>query len=398
MLLAGAAAVDVTPPIGVDLQGYVSRAHGAEGILDPLMFRCVVCESGTERWALLAADLISFENEDADRIRTAAAQALGKERAAVSLVGTHTHSGPALLRLRGFGEVPPGYVDQLAAAAGRAVSMALERLQAVTAVTVSGSAAFAVNRRRPQPDGSIALAPYPHGPVDPTVTVTLLRPAAEGRGEAGPPVAILANYACHPVTLGVNYHISADFPGVYARAVEAVFPGTVAFYLNGASGDINPIGMGDPAYTRRCGLELAGEVIRLVGRGAAAASEPAVLAVSEDVVTLPLDELPPRSLLEEELRRCEARIAAAGSPSDGSVRGSIAVREWAQGCLAEWDGHGAVPHRTEACMQAVRLGHAAFAFVPGELFVELGLHIRRQSPARHTHVVGYANGWVGYLP
>jgi hypothetical protein len=36
--------------------------------------------------------------------------------------------------------------------------------------------------------------------------------------------------------------------------------------------------------------------------------------------------------------------------------------------------------------------------IPGELFSELGLRIKAASPFADTHVVGAANGMVGYLP
>ena len=46
----------------------------------------------------------------------------------------------------------------------------------------------------------------------------------------------------------------------------------------------------------------------------------------------------------------------------------------------------------------MRIGDVALVALPGEPFVELGLEIKRRSPAPHTFVVGYANDWVGYLP
>ena len=49
-------------------------------------------------------------------------------------------------------------------------------------------------------------------------------------------------------------------------------------------------------------------------------------------------------------------------------------------------------------IQVIRIGDLALVALPGELFVELGLAIRQQSPARHTFVIGYANEFIGYLP
>lgn len=46
----------------------------------------------------------------------------------------------------------------------------------------------------------------------------------------------------------------------------------------------------------------------------------------------------------------------------------------------------------------MRLGHAAFLFIPAEVFVEIGLAIRQQSPFEFTAVAGYAEDYVGYIP
>lgn len=422
MLQAAAARVDITPPVGVDLQGYAGRTHGAVGVLDPLFARCLVVERERgPRWALISADLISFENDEANQIRALAREALGAD-AAVSLAATHTHSGPALLRLRNFGERHEAYIAYAIEAIGRCVRDALRRLRPALAVTSTGEASFAVNRRKPTPGGQIALAPYPQGPVDRTVTVTTFFAAGEGDGAAAP-IAVVTHYPCHPVTLGANDLISADFPGVYARTVERLFPGTVALYLNGASGNINPPAMDGPKTMERCGLELAGEAIKQMAQsmamarcgalsGAGASSGPtslpstplagAQLAFAERTIELPLAPLPPREAVERERAAIEARLRELKEPAGGGARALLALKQWATECLAEIEGGSPSTltgrPRTQAALQAVRAGAATFVFVPGELFVELGLDIQRRSPFPFTQVVGYANGWVGYLP
>jgi hypothetical protein len=50
--------------------------------------------------------------------------------------------------------------------------------------------------------------------------------------------------------------------------------------------------------------------------------------------------------------------------------------------------------------QALRVGEAVFSTLPGEVFSEIGLHIKRESPAKLTFLLGLANGYglTGYLP
>ena len=49
-------------------------------------------------------------------------------------------------------------------------------------------------------------------------------------------------------------------------------------------------------------------------------------------------------------------------------------------------------------VQALRIGDLALVSAPGELFVELGLEIKRRSPFGQTMVLELANDGIGYIP
>ena len=46
----------------------------------------------------------------------------------------------------------------------------------------------------------------------------------------------------------------------------------------------------------------------------------------------------------------------------------------------------------------VRIGNVAFVGLPGELFCEFGMDIKKHSPAKHTMVIELANDVIGYIP
>ena len=48
-------------------------------------------------------------------------------------------------------------------------------------------------------------------------------------------------------------------------------------------------------------------------------------------------------------------------------------------------------------LQAVRVADAVFMAVPAEVFVEIGLQLKKIAPHK-TFIVGLANGYIGYLP
>jgi len=49
-------------------------------------------------------------------------------------------------------------------------------------------------------------------------------------------------------------------------------------------------------------------------------------------------------------------------------------------------------------IQALRVGDLGIAAIPTEVFVEIGLEIKRRSPFRPSFTVSLANGSYGYLP
>jgi hypothetical protein len=136
-----------------------------------------------------------------------------------------------------------------------------------------------------------------------------------------------------------------------SRELEQRHASAVALLLNGAAGNINPPTVsGGAADAERHGKRLARVVDEALARLQPLETE--ALLLKRRPVTLP------------------ARTRT-GRPA-------------------------AKPLKTE--IAALRLGEVAFLFVPGELFVEIGLAIRHESPHRHTFVVGYAEDAIGYIP
>jgi hypothetical protein len=49
-------------------------------------------------------------------------------------------------------------------------------------------------------------------------------------------------------------------------------------------------------------------------------------------------------------------------------------------------------------LQALRVGDVGIAAVPCEVFVEIGLRIKAESPLKPAFTIELANGYNGYLP
>lgn len=427
-LRAGAARVDITPPVPIDLVGYSRRWQPAVEVRRPLSVTALVLEGTGERVAIAGIDTVAFRTEQATAIRELVARAIGTRPESVLLNMNHTHAAPHWSyeggvkiggNQREVSEVERRFIDLLPHKIVAAATMAAGRLEPVRAGAGVGSVNLAVNRRERTPDGRTILGWNPDGPVDRDVGVLRLdRPD-------GSPLAIVVNFACHPVVVGPEVpEVNPDFPGPMRELVEQV-SGATCLFLQGAAGNILPLeGFFDhPGPEERFGHRLAIEALRVafdietaehrvvkleygsatpisLYRRVPAEQQPEQpLAVAARWVEFPFKYIPTIAQVEEELARYRRDLEQAQAA--GADRARLNPLEyhvnWAEDALRQLRA-GNVGSGVPAFLQAIRIGDAAIVSVPGEAFAEIALAIKARSPARRTLFAGYANGVVCYLP
>jgi hypothetical protein len=376
-LRAGAARVEITPPTGLTMYGFGSRKGTATGILDPLMARVLVLEAGEKRLALVVMDLGRPPAEEwIKRLREHALQGSGISY--VLVAATHTHSGPSIRDEYPPKEAPDwetGVLEKI----GKAIDDAHQHAVEARIGTGYGSVLIGHNRLRPEPDGTVTWfernnTMVPTSPVDPTVSV-LRVDAADGK-----PLAILVNYACHPVVFGSdNLQYSADYPGVMDRTVEQAFDRqALAMFLQGGDGDINPYYAVHPLvqdavqWRDWTGERLGREAARVAKAIQTEAVQVASLDVAEEVMDF-------RMRWEPEKFR-EAVLKSWGPKAAESFD-----RQKAEGLRA--------PVATVLINKRI-----ALMTMPGEPFVDFQMDWRNRCPVRDAFFLGYANGDLGYFP
>ena len=315
-LKAGAAQVDITPPPGIPLTGFLSRLGPSTGIHDPLFARALALDTGGQQVLLITCDLLALDAPFVSAARAAIREATGIPENHIMIACTHTHSGPATIFLRDCGEVDTTYLDSLRL-----------RLVSVAQDAVSNLHEARVGAGRGQVDKGVLNRRQPGAPTDPDLDVISFQ------DEAGKYLAILVNYACHPVCLdATNRLISADYPGYLARTLQEQTHAVVLF-TNGAAGDINPERMGSFAFAEDLGGALATETLRLLDT--LEYQDTAVLLVTGETLDLPL-QLPPTSdEIEQkvfEYRQGLVEAEAAGDVLEGKLH--KAMLGWAEATLA----------------------------------------------------------------
>ncbi len=413
-LLAGAAAVDITPSqwplplVGSFRHRPASAAH------DPLHSRALVLQSGESAIAIAVVDSCYIPREALDRAKGRIHAATGIPADRILIAATHTHSAPPPLPgvgLRGLEtehheENEAIYSERLLAGIASSVTLARANLRPAEVGWATTSLPGEVfNRRWIMKPGSVPPDPFggatdrvrmnppfaspdlvePSGPVDSEVVVLSVRT------RAGEPLALLANYSLHYVGGIPPGQVSADYFGEFARIVEARLGAGgefVAMLSNGTSGNVNNLDFSKPRVrrepfeqVRHVASELGSAVLAAYA-GIDHAGDAAVEMAQSELV------LARRKPSAEVLARSEALLAAP--PESATARQIIYARR------AVELHHG--PDEVGVVLQAIRIGQVGIAASPFETFVETGLAIKEQSPLKPTFTIELANGAQKYLP
>ena len=399
----GAAAIDITPPVGTALDGYGGRTDVSLGVHDPLFARALYLDDGTTQIALVVCDLIGIGSFLAQRARELIAERPGMSPSSVMISATHTHAGPAGVRGRG----EPVLVEDTARKIAGAVRVA--HRNAVEGSLKYGHAelsSIAQNRR------------HPDWPIDRQLDV-VAADTPEGRN-----IATAVRYACHAPTLERdNLEITAEYPGAACRTIESIVGGgTIGLFFNGACANINP------AWIRQD----YGDVHRLGtivgGKAAALSQELRPIGVNHQAHNIRWDELTARPVhagvrVSGPLRAASHVFEAPyrKGPEDDEFAGHLAGLEAdfaaRSSSLPELERRALAAKLSAARMERVALARArgkgparteevqAFAFgdnlhvvaLPGEVFFETGEDIRRRSGLENLLVITYANDYPGYF-
>jgi len=375
-LRAGVAKTDITPTTHEVMWGFEDRLAPAESTLDPLYARVLVLEAGAQRLAIVALDLgRSFGEPSLDRLRESARTSSAISCLLVS--ASHTHSAPIIKDE--YTTVPPAWEQRAIERISAAIAEAAGHLEDAKIGAGTGSVYIGHNRLPLRPDGTFGwfernTTMLPTSPVDPTVTVLRM-----DRSD-GTPLAVLVNYACHPVVLGPdNRQYSADFPAAMNRTVEEALGAKVtSFFLQGAPGDINPYHAVTPlqedAIKKR---EWTGQ--RLGAEAARVAKE----IHTENVPAASIDfrEETLNFKLRWSQEKFQAGLLKFLGPKTLDLMGS--------------------PIRPviESRVTAVLINRQiAIATVPGEPFVDFQTNWRDRCPTSTAFLFGYTNGYHGYFP
>ncbi|MCX6911190.1 MAG: hypothetical protein NTY01_24550 [Verrucomicrobia bacterium] len=363
---AGVGVVDITPAEPVVLAGIPSPKKSSE-VKTRLYARALVLSAGGQKVAMVTLDTLKYPVDLVVKARTRIEQTTGIPAGHVIICASHTHSGP----LWSY------YKDALETPIAEAVALAARDLAPCRVGTSKGRAEGVSENRRVLKDRKARnrwqLAPGeagkypPEGSADPEFDVLALT------GKDGRHKAVVYDFACHAANTRTPV-VSADYPGdvqLYVR--EHLGYDVPTLFLTGACGDVNPV------YSVRkdlFGEKLGGEIMRCLGQLEPVARP--TLSIESRELTMPGREHP-------ELK--EAEIARNWPAQLEHYKATFNAMK-----KKEKPGY-------QYFLTGIRIG-GDFAIVTNanELFCEIGMSIKKQSPFKHTMVAEQTNGAHGYAP
>lgn len=279
------------------------------------------------------------------------------------------------------------------------------------------------------------------GPIDPQIGLLRLDRAD------GTPLAVVYQFACHPIMNPPSKGCSADYPGFASKVIEEA-TGAMAFFIQGCGGDINPVHYKEvsrPADAEPLGTMLGASVLAALHR-----MEPqndATLKVSREVIELPraVDYEKRISSIDEEQKALVAALTTTNinfktflplllqhsiypdMPShyaqgyidhakplqqlDADNKALVeaylrnltimekltrlnANRALLKRHLTETQAAKGAALDAEVC--GLRVGQFKLVTFPGEITVRVGLNIKKAAQDVNAHVSGYTNGYIWY--
>lgn len=415
-LEVGAAAVEITPPVGYphyrgELAGIPA---GSTGVKNPLYARALVFRQGNTKGALLICDLNALPRDIIRIVRENASEHTGIPFQHISVAATHTHTAPAIR------EIVPAYADR--EASGKLteedkrgyLAYLIQRMtgavitanqKAKTSHLVTGkapAAGLSFNRRFLMTDGRVRFNPghgnpkivRPVGPTDPEVHFVLFKDPAQNNYHAS-----LTVFAIHADTEG-GTDFSADYPFYLHKQMGETFGNQlVSLFGAGPCGDVNHINVNQPAevnrekLTEKIGTELAKGVTSVLP----VKQQNAILKIASKTLYLPLQNFSDAEL--QWARNDTSQLYPERAFLSTMRRRKILSLEQMRRREAIPPSVSGEPWLLPVEIQVFQLNaQTAIVTLPGEVFAELGLDLKKRSPYANTMAIELANADIRYVP
>ena len=387
----------ITPPVGMAMAGY-ARPNPSDGVHDDLHARSIVIEDGGgSAVVLMTLAIINIDRSSFDQIRQGISKETGIPESNIVISCTHTHSGPA------YGVEDPYAKTVITRSIESATTAWKNRVPARIGFGTGVARELGKNDRR-----------MLYGGLHPDPMVGIIKVESL----KGKLLGVAFNYGCHPSTLDLHsFKFTEDWPyysikGIREKAGKDVW---VAFYQSaqgdvkvGYTAELSATGAQFPIrtfeYAEYKGNMMVDAVMKVLP--SIKTSTNADVAVAEKNFDFPARDGYRLTVEEAQKRADAAKAAMEDAEKRTDIYGQRVIDNFrVENYLATLRLGAAKrfnnPDRAKTIpilQQAVRIGDTVFVTFPCEVFSEIGLKVKQQSPMQKTFVLGLGGHMGGYLP
>lgn len=373
--------VEITPPLGGFITGYYSRRF-AKDVYERLYAKAVVIENNGEIIALLSFDACKLPEEAHDIITKRVYEYTGISPDRICVNINHTHCGIPISdnpEINAFGD--DAYKDVFYRLAADAVILASKRLEDVEIkFGIDEVHGIAFNRNYVKEDGTLVTNHVPGSEplagVDPSLSVISFE-------RDGKKIGAIINYACHQDCTGGLHGYTGDYSSVLSEELkEAYGKDFVSLFAIGACGDINHLEPGKEMplnWHREMGKIIAEKAVCVIDSSKAIDGN---VSVIKEKVTLPRRKQDIKTMSEQMIN-----LYTNKKPGYLFMARNLGYY------MAVND-----KEYTEVYVQAFKIGNLCIYAMPGEIYVNIGLNIKKNSPFEHNVVIECCNSYLGYIP
>lgn len=369
----GVCKVDITPPVGIDFVGY-HRETGINNVKERIYGTVFVFEKDEMKTVFISIDNIGMLVEDTNMIRERVARELPVPFEQITVVYTHTHSGPETVGeqplVRSYKTIVVNNVVQGAVTANNN----LKRCEVGWGVTTGD---IGVNRRERTSDGRAKMGTNIGGVVDKRIGMLAIKDA-----ETKELTGIIVFCTAHPNVLkGDSDALSADYPGMTREILEKIVNCPVMI-VQGAAGNVNAKYRGSKEALTQMAYTLSGHVLTMLPT---VTYSPIVnVRTISSMVQMKLKNIP-----EIDEIRSMAWLAEKQWGVNTDEWLTIVLEKYKQG----------IRHLTiDLEVQLFQVNDGMFSGIPMEPFSETALEVKENLQNELAFLGGYTNGYIGYLP
>ncbi len=418
---------------------------------DPLYVKALVLRSGAETAVIVTADAVaiaeigSIKNEYLSNVRSQLNRELNLDPAHILINASHCHGKVcADVEARTVQAVVEAWQNMVPVSIGTGTGCEDRIMENRRLKLKNGKEADVRHAYSLPPDEEVASV----GPVDPEIGILRLD------REDGETLAVVYNFACHPILEVPSRENTADISGFASKVIEDnLSEDTIALFLQGCGGDVNPILYKDVNNPRDA--EVLGNMLGLSTLQALKkirSSEGGELKIVHETIELPRADLAARieSLQAEQVQLLQAlkgtslnlktfiplyvkynlsrdfssyyshrylhekmmgrdglsKLDAENRENmDRYIENIYAMEQLTRiqinlNLLKKHQARNvaAGTKTIEVEMMGLRVGEFVLVTFPGELSVQIGLNIKKGSPHKFTFVAGVTNGYIYYTP